>query len=192
MPAAVDVDLDSVAYAELAAEQMLGQRVLDPLLDQPFERPGAERGIVAFVGEQLFRRVGDLHAQAALGKAFSQMSELHFDDPRKLLSLRPFIDRLEADAREAETDSALRLKTVAAAMRADGLGIGWVHFRVNAKQLHNAIRRRIDPTGELDLATKSAIIDLREAIAEVRPHRANFAALAIESSTAIRQSAKTR
>jgi phosphoenolpyruvate carboxylase len=30
-------------------------------------------------------------------------------------------------------------------MRADGLGMGWIHFRVNAKQLHNAIRRRIDP-----------------------------------------------
>jgi phosphoenolpyruvate carboxylase len=46
-------------------------------------------------------------------------------------------------------------------MRADGLGMGWIHFRVNAKQLHNAIRRRIDPEGELDLASKGAMVHLR-------------------------------
>jgi phosphoenolpyruvate carboxylase len=72
-------------------------------------------------------------------------------------------------------------------MRADGLGMGWVHFRVNAKQLHNAVRRRIDPEGELDLASKGAVVHLRRAIDQVKPLRSNFAALAIESSTAIRQ-----
>ena len=133
-------------------------------------------------------RAGDFTADLAEPKALSAAANrLTADDPHKLLSLRPLIDRLEAEARTADPDRAVGLKTLAAAMRADGLGMGWIHFRVNAKQLHNAIRRRIDPDGELDLATKGAIVDLRQAIAEVRPHRANFAALAIESSTAIRQ-----
>jgi phosphoenolpyruvate carboxylase len=72
-------------------------------------------------------------------------------------------------------------------MRADGLGMGWIHFRVNASQLHNALRRRIDPEGTLDIASKSAISRLRELLAEVKPLRVNFAALAIETSTAMRQ-----
>jgi phosphoenolpyruvate carboxylase len=142
------------------------------------------RAAARYAAERAEDFAADLSRPAALSAAANRLTA---DDPRKLLSLRPFIDRLEDEAREADPDLAIRLKTLAAAMRADGLGMGWIHFRVNAKQLHNAIRRRIDPAGELDLSTKGAIVDLRRAIAEVRPHRANFAALAIESSTAIRQ-----
>nr|WP_166179809.1 phosphoenolpyruvate carboxylase [Altererythrobacter segetis] len=145
---------------------------------------GQLRQATLYANERAEDFAGDLSAPAALSAAANRLTA---DDPRKLLSLAPVIAQLEGEAREAEPERAIRLKTLAAAMRADGLGMGWIHFRVNAKQLHNAIRRRIDPTGELDLSTKGAIVHLREAIAEVRPHRANFAALAIESSTAIRQ-----
>jgi phosphoenolpyruvate carboxylase len=134
------------------------------------------------------KRASDFAANLSQPEALSAAANrLTADDPHKFLSLQTFIDRLEAEARAAAPERAIQLKTLAAAMRADGLGMGWIHFRVNAKQLHNAIRRRIDPTGELDLASKSAIVDLREASAAVKPLRSNFAALAIESSTAIRQ-----
>jgi phosphoenolpyruvate carboxylase len=126
----------------------------------------------------------DLTDPAALSVAANRLTA---NDPRKLLSLSQYIERLEEEAREAESQRAVQLKTLAAAMRADGLGMGWIHFRVNAKQLHNALRRRLDPEGALDLGSKGAIAHLRKAIAEVTPLRANFAALAIESSTAIRQ-----
>src|SRR5690606_36197789 len=66
--------------------------------------------------------------------------------------------------------------------------MGWIHFRVNAKQLHNAIRRRIDPEGARDHGSKGAVVHLRKAIAEARPLRANIAPLTIESPTAICQS----
>ena len=115
-------------------------------------------------------------------------NRLTADDPAKLLSLAPLIEQLECEAREAEADRAIALKTLAAAMRADGLGMGGIHFRVNAKQLHNAIRRRLDEAGPaLDLASQGALVTLRQLIAEATPLRSNFAALAIESSTAIRQ-----
>ncbi len=126
----------------------------------------------------------DLSDPAALSVAANRLTAT---DPRKCLSLSPYIDRLEREAREAEPGRAVALKTLVAAMRADGLGMGWIHFRVNAKQLHNAIRRRLDPKGELDLGSKGAMVHLRKAIAGVKPLRSNFAALAIESSTAIRQ-----
>lgn len=114
-------------------------------------------------------------------------NRLTADDPAKLLSLAPLIQSLEAEARTADGDAAIGLATLAAAMRADGLGVGWIHFRVNSSQLHNALRRRIDPDGTLDLGSKGALSRLRELLAEVKPLRVNFGALAIETSTAMRQ-----
>ena len=115
-------------------------------------------------------------------------NRLTVDDPAKLISLTPIIAALDEEA--AGTDDATRaiaLKTLSAAMQADGLGMGWIHFRVNSKQLHNAIRRRLPDGEELDLASQGAINTLRDMVETVKPLRANFAALAIESSTAIRQ-----
>ncbi|WFL78152.1 phosphoenolpyruvate carboxylase [Altererythrobacter arenosus] len=126
----------------------------------------------------------DLTVPEAMSEAANRLTA---DDPHKLLSLTPLIDALESEAREAATERAIKLKTLAAAMRADGLGMGWIHFRVNSSQLHNAIRRRIDPDNALDLSSKGAMATLRELLARVKPLRSNFAALAIESSTAIRQ-----
>ena len=127
----------------------------------------------------------DLSDPAALSLAANRLTA---SDPRKLLSLTPAIEALDAEAAQtSDAKRAVQLKTLSAAMRADGLGMGWIHFRVNAKQLHNAIRRRIDPDGNLDLASKSAVAHLRRAITELKPRRTNFGALAIEASTAIRQ-----
>ncbi|HSG33675.1 MAG TPA: phosphoenolpyruvate carboxylase [Sphingomonadaceae bacterium] len=126
----------------------------------------------------------DLSDPADLSAAANRLTA---DDPAKLLSLRPVIEALEKEAKGAATGHAIKLKTLAAAMRADGLGVGWIHYRINASQLHNAIRRVIDPEGGLDLASQGALVRLREELARVKPHRSNFAALAIESSTAIRQ-----
>ena len=113
-------------------------------------------------------------------------NSLTADHPHKLTSLAPLIADLEALAAKADDATALTLLTAAAAMRADGLGMGWVHFRVNASQLQNAIRRRIDPEGRLDLASQAALVKMRELLDGARPLRTNFAALAIENSTAIR------
>jgi len=109
------------------------------------------------------------------------------DDPARLLSLQPIIAGLEADARAAGDDAAVAYAALAAAMRADGLGMGWIHFRVNSSQLHNALRRRIDPDGTLDLGSRGALSRLREVLAAAKPLRVNFGALAIETSTAMRQ-----
>lgn len=126
----------------------------------------------------------DLSDPAALSEAANRLTAVH---PAKLLSLAPLIAALEDEAGSAEPGRAIALKTLAAAMRADGLGMGWVHFRVNAKQLHNALRQHLPEREDLDLASKGAISALRELLTATAPLRANFAALAIESSTAIRQ-----
>lgn len=128
----------------------------------------------------------DLSDPATMTAAANRLTAEHPDNP---VSLAPVIAELEEAARAADTDRAIALLTIVAAMRADGLGMGWIHFRINSTQLHNAIRRRIDPRGQLDLASRGALIRLRKALASAqkRPLRANFAALAVENTTAIRQ-----
>jgi phosphoenolpyruvate carboxylase len=145
---------------------------------------GELRPSTMYAAERAKDFAADLSDPAALSVAANRLTA---SDPRKLLSLAGPIAALEREAAGSESDRTVALKTLAAAMRADGLGMGWIHFRVNAKQLHNAIRRRLDPEGELDLSSKGAVVQLRNAIARVSPLRSNFAALAIEASTATRQ-----
>ena len=126
----------------------------------------------------------DLTEPAALSEAANLLTE---DHPAKLISLGPLIAELAAAAADAEGERARGLLVLVAAMRADGLGMGGIHFRVNSSQLHNAIRRRIDPDNQLDLASKTALVRIRELIDETHPLRTNFAGLAIENTTAVRQ-----
>ena len=138
----------------------------------------------AYAGDMAARFAPDLTAPHALSDAANTLTA---DHPDKLTSLAPVIADLTARAYTADDDTAQALLTAAAAMRADGLGMGWVHFRVNASQLQNAIRRRIDPDGKLDLASQAALVRMNELIENATMLRSNFAALAIENSTAIRQ-----
>jgi phosphoenolpyruvate carboxylase len=136
------------------------------------------RRAAVYAGQMAERFATDLDEPAALSDAANALTADHAD---KLTSLAPVIAELEA------LPPSVELATLIAAMRADGLGMGWIHFRVNASQLHNAIRRRIDPNNRLDLSSQAARVTLHKALAKVKPLKSNMAALAIESSTAIRQ-----
>lgn len=138
----------------------------------------------AFAAARAEDFAADLSSAEALAAAANRLTT---HSTNNLLSLTPLIAALEAEAETADPTRAVHLLTLAAAMRADGLGMGWIHFRVNAKQLHNAIRRRLADDEAIDLASKGAIATLRRMVDEARPLRTNFAALATESSTAIRQ-----
>jgi phosphoenolpyruvate carboxylase len=149
-----------------------------PEVADSLKRAGANAGEMA----ALF--AADLANPAALSAAANTLTAAH---PDKLTSLSAIITELEEVAAGADDATARTLLIAAAAMRADGLGMSWIHFRVNASQLQNAIRRRIDPAGKLDLASQAALVKMRELLAEAKPLRSNFAALAIENSTAVRQ-----
>ncbi|MDP4538610.1 phosphoenolpyruvate carboxylase [Qipengyuania sp. DY56-A-20] len=163
-------------YAETLAGFAPDHALLDPL-----------RRAAAFAAARAEDFAGDLTDPEALSAAANRLTA---DHPDKLTSLSAIVEALDSEAADTisgGSDNAMARKTLAAAMRADGLGMGGVHFRVNASQLHNAIRRRIDPDNTLDLASKGAMAVLRDILERVQPLRTNFAALAIESSTAIRQ-----
>ena len=132
--------------------------------------------------EALF--TGDLTDPAVLSYAANRLTA---DHPAKLITLAPVIAALEESAAAADEAVARPLLVLAAAMRADGLGMCGIHFRVNASQLHNAIRRRIDPENRLDLASRTALLRIRALLETTTKLRTNFAALAIENTTAVRQ-----
>ncbi len=142
------------------------------------------RPAAAFAAARAEDFAGDLSSAEALAAAANRLTAHSGDN---LLSLTPLIEALETEAESAAPEYATHLLTLAASMRADGLGMGWIHFRVNAKQLHNAVRRRLGDHEAIDLASKGAIATLRKLVDEAKPLRTNFAALATESSTAIRQ-----
>jgi phosphoenolpyruvate carboxylase len=142
------------------------------------------RAAAAHTDEMAALFADDLTDPATLSAVANQLTSAH---PARLVSLNPIIAALEATAQTAPSSAATALLVLAAAMRADGLGMGGIHFRVNASQLHNAIRRRIDPDNRLDLASKTALLRIRALLEEGKPLHTNFAALAIESTTAVRQ-----
>ena len=132
------------------------------------------------LGEQFTDGLSDPDAISTLANALTA------DHPDKLLSLAPLVSDLERQAADARSES-VALLVVAAAMRADGLGMGWVHFRLNSAQVENAVRRWIDPREELALTSHAAGVRLRALLDDPQVLRSNFAALAIENTTAIRQ-----
>ncbi|MBV1917023.1 MAG: phosphoenolpyruvate carboxylase, partial [Sphingomonadaceae bacterium] len=64
----------------------------------------------------------DLSDPAALSEAANALTA---DHPDKLVSLAPVIAALEAQASTEDNDTARKILVIAAAMQADGLGMGW-------------------------------------------------------------------
>lgn len=114
-------------------------------------------------------------------------NEITADNEHKILSLAPFIEKLREMAKSAKPNEAREILTLAAAMNNDGLGMGQIHFRLNSMQLNNAIRSQIIEGDEFEPDGASALKKLQKLIKEVKPLRSNFAALAIETTTALRQ-----
>jgi len=137
------------------------------------------------------------HTEAML-QAFSQnldspealslaANALTAEDPERLVTLQPLIGRLNEVATSASTELASRLIPIISAMQGQGLGVGTVHFRINASQLHNAIRRHLGADEDLVIESRSALTGLRKLIDRTEAVPVNFANLAIETTTAVRQ-----
>lgn len=121
---------------------------------------------------------------ARVSAAANQLTADHAD---RLVSMDSILGQLDAVIDDAEAELSAALIPIAAAMDTDRLGTGTVHFRMNASQLHNAIRRRLGADETIAMSSRTAIGRLRQLIEEVDPVEVNFAALAIEATTAIRQ-----
>ncbi len=86
-----------------------------------------------------------------------------------------------------DDEQALQLVRLRASIKAMGLGTARMHFRVNAAQLHNVARAPMKIVGNVDLASRVMLTKLDELIKSTQPQKINFASLALERATAIRQ-----
>ncbi|MCI5046338.1 MAG: phosphoenolpyruvate carboxylase [Aquisalinus sp.] len=87
---------------------------------------------------------------------------------------------------ETESGSAKKAATLLADMNSFNLGMGHVHFRLNAAQIRNAARQVLNLDNDEDLFGRSALEKVQKLIRGVQPVQVNFASLAIERSDASR------
>jgi len=100
--------------------------------------------------------------------------------------LRSLLDRAIALADDPEVRTDLLLHR--AALASHGLSLARVHFRINATQLHNAIRHQIGLTTDPEDPShrRSYLSQMNELIAATRPLTSNLGALLAEGASAKR------
>ncbi|NKE44022.1 phosphoenolpyruvate carboxylase [Roseomonas frigidaquae] len=104
-------------------------------------------------------------------------------DPAPLLALFP------AALAAAPDDAArLTLATARAGLAAHGLALAHTHTRLNASQIHNALRQRLGLTASPDdMASRRGLLaQVNAALAEVTAQPVDFGALLAEQASAVR------
>src|SRR6185437_6590318 len=73
-------DADDAALGQLAEQQLLGERLLDVLLDDAGQRTRAEQTIVALLREPFPRTLVELDGDVAIGKLLLELQDELVDD----------------------------------------------------------------------------------------------------------------
>jgi phosphoenolpyruvate carboxylase len=143
----------------------------------------AQDEIAVFAAEPEEEPAAWRHRLAALARA------MHESRTSRLSDAAPLIELLERAIRQCDDPALARaLCVLRAEMRTHGLGLAHTHTRINARQVHNAVRKEIgldhppdDPSHRLTYL--NAIAALIEAAA---PVSINFGSLLAEKATAKR------
>lgn len=160
---------------------------LTPLAEKHAEIASANDQLLsahAHCGEMIAKFSGDISSPEALSEVANNFTA---KSSAKLLSLKPIVRKLGKYISKTDSKTAATLIPIVTAMQNQGLGIGTVHFRINSSQLHNAIRRHLGSNDAIAIETRGAMASLRKLIDKAKPDLVNFATLAIETTTAIRQ-----
>ena len=94
-----------IAALELSFQQRQRQRVLQVLLDRPLERPRAVGRVVARLGQEVARPVGEAQRQPALGQHPVEPAQLDLHDlaqvgPRQAVERHDLVDAVQELRRE--------------------------------------------------------------------------------------------
>ncbi len=105
-----------------------------------------------------------------------------------LLTPAPLMPLFDAAIAEAEGDNRLRLLVARAGLVGHGMSLAHTHVRLNATQLHNAVRQRLglnDPPGD-PVRRRALLAGINAALDAVQPVPVYFGALLAEQSSAVR------
>lgn len=86
-----------------------------------------------------------------------------------------------------DLDAKQRLVKLRAEIVGCRLGTARIHLRLNAQQLHNAIRKLMGLEGNVDVTSRVLLGRLDRMVCDVQPEMVNFGSLSAERTTAIRQ-----
>ena len=92
------VDEDGVTAVELAAQQVLGQLVLDEVLDDAAQRAGAVDLVVALLAQDVLGRLGDLDGDGLFLELLDHRLQLQVDDLADLVAGQGVEDHRRVDA----------------------------------------------------------------------------------------------
>jgi phosphoenolpyruvate carboxylase len=100
----------------------------------------------------------------------------------------PLLPLFDAAIADAEGDGRLQLLVARAGLVGHGMSLAHTHVRLNATQLHNAIRQRLglsDPPGD-PVRRRALLAGINAALDAVRPVPVYFGALLAEQASAVR------
>ncbi len=177
------------------------QNIIDlcPIEPESESLRGVLAGLLKMVADNLtgLEEEIEIFAQASLGdeeglerlryvakKMYAQLTH-RLVHTEKMLHL---LDEAVEKAVPKYTDLALRLCLLRTEIENYGLGVGHIHVRLNAKQIHNAIRSLIGmETDPEDPSSKKTYLKaLDKLLAQVKPVSINFGSLIAERTTAKR------
>lgn len=121
--------------------------------------------------------------------AFARAANLLTDkNPDRIVDTRDIREALhEIIIAEESADVRTDLIVLHAGVATRGLGTGHVHVRINAVQVHNALRAHLGWTGQGALDGRLPLSNLTAEIARAKPSAINFASLEGEQTTALQQ-----
>lgn len=161
------------SQAQAAAEQAAA------LLQQ--ERAAVETQIAAFDAE--------LDDPDALAKAANCLTQARTTGLGN--SAAALIATLDEAVAASDAAGGLEAARAFAVLRAEvqlhGLGAGLIHLRINSAQVHNAVRKPLGLAPSTEMESRVLLDQLDRTVERLPQETVNFASLALESATAVRQ-----
>lgn len=172
-----------IEWIEQAAEAL-------PKGSEPRKKLGKLKRLFQKEAKAVSRQVelfsADLEDPEALSRAANDLTE------RSARSRKDIMERTDrwlgkAIAAAEDTETKQQLVKLRAMILGCGLGTARIHLRLNAQQLHNAIRKPMGLEGNVDVTSRVLLGRLDRMIMESDPESVNFGSLFVERTTAIRQ-----
>ncbi|MFD0986830.1 phosphoenolpyruvate carboxylase [Methyloligella solikamskensis] len=173
-----DIDWIKAIGSELDAESEACKELMKLLRVFEKELKAVDRQV------ELFNR--DLDDPAQLTKAANELTKR---SARSRKSVIARADRWLTRAIDKETDDDIQQKLVRLRAQIVGCGLGTarIHLRLNAQQLHNAIRKPMGLEGNVDVTSHVLLGRLDRMVQDAEEEQVNFGTLFVERATAVRQ-----